>query len=265
MDRSTSGRLNNKVAVITGSTTGIGAAMATRFAAEGASVMVHGRNEIEAQHVVENIRGAGGQAEYHLGDLADPAECRQLVESVVALCGRIDILVNNAAFVTRGDIDDTDTNMFDRTMAVNARAPMLLIQSALPHFRSQKSGAVLNIGSVNGYCGERNQLAYSMSKGALMTMSRNLSDALGSDGIRVNHFNVGWVLTKNEFNLKISEGLPTNWPDTLDKSVAPSGRLLSPEEIANFAVSFVEDAGGFVTGAVVELEQYPMIGRNPPK
>lgn len=258
-------RLNNKVAIVTGSTTGIGAAVAMRFAAEGAQVMIHGRRRAEAERVAEMISCSGGIAEYYLGDLADPELPQALIEHTVNRFARIDILVNNAALMTRSNIWTTDAATLDRTLAVNTRAPLLLIRAALPHLLEHRSGAVLNIGSVNAYCGEKNQLAYAMSKGALMTMSRNLADALGREGVRVNHLNVGWVLTKNEYDLKMSEGMGGDWPQTLPASVAPSGRLLTPDEIASYALTFVEESGGFVSGAVVDLEQYPMIGRNPEK
>ena len=257
-------RLEDKVALVTGSTTGIGEAIARRFAAEGARVMVHGLDQSEAETVVEAIQGGGGEAACAIEDLADPEAGRRLVAAVTERFGRLDILVNNAAVMTRSELHTTTADVFDRTLAVNTRAPMLLIQAAYALLK-QNQGVVLNIGSVNGYCGEKNQLAYAISKGALMTLSRNLADALGTEGIRVNHFNLGWVLTPNEYALKRREGLPEDWPQRLPSASAPSGRMTTPEEIANFAVAFVEPGGAPISGAVVELEQYPMIGRNPLK
>jgi NAD(P)-dependent dehydrogenase (short-subunit alcohol dehydrogenase family) len=124
---------------------------------------------------------------------------------------------------------------------------------------------VLNIGSINAYCGEANLLAYSVSKGALMTLSRNLADALAYDGVRVTHFNVGWVLTPNEYKQKIADGLPKDWPEKLEPQYAPSGRLLAPSDIAAAAVYWLSDESRPISGSVLELEQYPMIGRNPTK
>ena len=257
-------RLKDKVALVTGSTTGIGEALARRFASEGAKVMVHGLSKSEAEGVVQAIRQQGGEAASIIEDLADPKACKRLVDTVLEQFHRLDILVNNAALMTRSDLESTTADVFDQTIAVNLRAPLLLIQAA--HASLQQSrGVVLNIGSVNGYCGEKNQLAYALSKGALMTLSRNLADSLGPEGIRVNHFNLGWVLTKNEYALKRREGLPDDWPQQLPFTSAPSGRLITPEEIAHFALAFVESEAGPISGAVVELEQYPMIGRNPPK
>lgn len=257
--------LTGKTALVTGSTTGIGEAIARRFALAGANVLVHGLHQDEAEGVVGAIRAEGkGAADFFRADLAQPEECEKLIAATAARFGGLDILVNNAAVMTRSDIETTDAETFDWTMAVNLRAPLLLIRAALPFLR-RKGGAVLNIGSVNGYCGEYNQLAYAISKGGLMTLSRNLADAHGPENIRVNHFNLGWVLTKNEYALKRREGLPEDWPQRLPLTAAPSGRLLSPEEIAHFALLFVSDDGAPVSGAVVDLEQYPMIGRNPRK
>ena len=137
--------------------------------------------------------------------------------------------------------------------------------SALPHFLKQRFGRVLNIGSMNAYCGERTMVVYSMCKGALMTMTRNLADAHGAEGIRINQLNVGWTQTPNETALKKTEGLPEDWPSRLPKTFAPAGRLLAPEDIAWAAVYFLSDEASLINGAILDMEQYPMIGRNPPK
>jgi len=258
-------RLKNKVILVTGSTTGIGEGMARIFAGEGASVVVHGTREAAAREVVDDIIRQKGRADYVLGSLADAEAPGKIVQAVIERHGRIDCLVNNAAVMTRGGLEATDAGVFDRTLAVNLRAPLLLIRAALPFFRKQGGGRVLNIGSVNGYCGEREQLAYSISKGGLVTLTRNLADAHGQEGIRVNLFNVGWTLTPNEYALKKKEGLPDDWPTRMPRATAPSGRLLAPEDIAWAAVYFLSDEAPLINGAILDLEQFPMVGRNPPK
>ena len=199
-----------------------------------------------------------------IGDLADPNVPRRLVAEAVAACGRLDGLVNNAALTTRSNLSSTDAAFFDRMLAVNTRAPLLLIKAALP-FLKQSRGTVLNIGSINAFCGEANLLAYSISKGALMTLSRNLADALCYDQIRVNHFNVGWVLSPNEYRQKIADGLGKDWPEHVDPWFAPSGKLLEPADIAAAAIYWLSDESRPISGTVLELEQYPIIGRNPTK
>lgn len=257
-------QLKGKTALVTGSATGIGEAIARRFAQEGARVMVHGRqSEQEAGRAI--ARSLPDEAAFTPADLAEPAHCEALIETTLARFGRLDILVNNAAQTTRSTLETTDAALFDDILAVNVRAPLLLLRALLPHWRAQGGGVALNIGSVNAYCGEAGLLAYSVSKGALMTLTRNLADAHASDGIRVNQLNLGWTLTPNEYVLKMRDGLPPDWPDTLPPQTAPAGRLLRPEEIAHYALAFVSDAGGPISGTVADLGQYPIIGRNPPK
>jgi len=255
-------RLKDKVILVSGSTTGIGEGMARIFVREGARVMVHGRDADAAQRIVADLKG---NAAFVIGALENPETPTRVVAETILRFGRIDGLVNNAAVTTRGTLENTDLALFDRTLAINLRAPFLLIQAALPHFRKQGGGRVLNIGSVNSYCGERDLFAYSISKGGLTTLTRNLADAHGPEGIRVNQLNVGWTLTPNEFELKKKEGLPANWPTKIPKVYAPSGRLLSPEDIAWAAVYFLSDEAALVNGAVLDMEQYPFIGRNPAK
>jgi NAD(P)-dependent dehydrogenase (short-subunit alcohol dehydrogenase family) len=254
-------RLKDKVILVTGSTTGIGEAIARRVVTEGARVVVHGRDEARGQAMVAQWPE---RAVLALADLADPAAAPQLVETAIRAFGRLDAVVNNAASVARSNLETTDAAFFDKIMAVNVRAPLLIVRAAIRHLKQSK-GCVLNIGSINAYSGEANLLAYSVSKGALMTLSRNLADALAYDSVRVTHFNVGWVLTPNEYKQKIADGLPQNWPEQLDPQYAPSGRLLAPDDIAAAAVYWLSDESRPISGSVLELEQYPMIGRNPTK
>lgn len=254
-------RLKDKVILVTGSTTGIGEAIARRVIVEGGRVMIHGRDIERGQTLVAEL---GPNSRFSRADLADPTAIPGIVDAIVDAFGHLDGIVNNAASVARNDLQHTDAAFFDQMMAVNVRAPLLLIRAAYSHLRMSQ-GCILNIGSINAYTGEPHLLAYSISKGALMTLSRNLADALCYDGIRVNHFNVGWVLTRNEYNQKVRDGLPPDWPEKVDPAYAPSGRILPPEKIAGAAVYWLSDESRPISGSVVELEQYPMIGRNPAK
>ena len=237
--------------------------MARRFVAEGAQVMLHGLEEEKLG--IALVSEFNGAADLVLADLADVEAPAKLVESTVRAFGKLDAVVNNAAMVVRGRIENSDAAFFDKIMHVNVRAPYLLIQASLPHLQATH-GCVLNIGSVNAYSGEENLLPYSISKGALMTLSRNLGDTLPrSHGVRVNQINPGWVLTENERIRKQVEGMAEDWPAQLPKLFAPSGRLFKPEEIAAAAVYFLSDACGPISGQVLDIEQHPFIGRNPPK
>jgi NAD(P)-dependent dehydrogenase (short-subunit alcohol dehydrogenase family) len=138
---------------------------------------------------------------------------------------------------------------------------LLLIRAALSSLRDT-GGSVLNIGSINAYCGEPGLLVYSMSKGALMTMSRNLGDVLHrEDGVRVNQLNVGWVMTANERDRQHGRGVSDEELSRPAPARTPIGRPLSPEAVAAASVYWIGDESIGVSGSVVEIEQYPVIGR----
>jgi NAD(P)-dependent dehydrogenase (short-subunit alcohol dehydrogenase family) len=149
-------------------------------------------------------------------------------------------------------------------MAVNVRAPLFLIQAAFSQLKANE-GSVLNIGSINAHSGEPTFLHYAVSKGALQTLSRNLANAHGTDKVRFTHFNVGWVLSDNEYAKQVAEGLPRDWPEKVPAAYAPSGRLIATETIAAAAVFWLSDESKPISGSVLELEQFSVYGRNPAK
>lgn len=261
------GRLTDKVVIVTGSGTGIGRAIALRAAAEGAAVVINDRLADLVPPAVAAVKAAVAEARVvgHVEDLTAVDCPERLVQVAVDNFGRLDAIVNNAAVITNGDIHTTDAAAFERTLAINTLAPLRLIQAALPQLRATR-GSVLNIGSVNAWCGEPNLLPYAISKGALMTLTRNLGDVLfREEGVRVNQINPGWVLTENEAARKQADGLAADWPSHLPREFCPAGRLIKPEEIAAAAVYWLADESGPISGQVVDLEQHPFIGRNPPK
>lgn len=255
--------LKNKVIIVTGSSTGIGRAIAIACVAAGARVVVHGRNAPACAELVAQL--GRDHAVAHVEDLSADGCPQRLVDAAISTFGQLHGIVNNAAFIGTGNIHDTDAALFMKMIEVNALAPFLLIKAALQELEKTR-GTVLNIGSVNAYSGEPDLLPYAVSKGALMTLTRNLGDTLlRENGVRVNQLNVGWVLTENEAQRKRGHGLPPDWESALPKVYAPAGRILRPEEIAATVVFWLSDAGGPISGQAWDLEQYPFIGRNPPK
>jgi len=256
-------RLPNKVIIVTGSTTGIGKAIALRCVAEGAFVVLHGLEKEWGEDVQRQI--GNDRSVLHIEDITAPAAADNLVNIALEKFGKLDAVVNNAAWVVSSNINSTDADFLRRVIDVNTIAPYQLIKAALPHLRNTR-GCVLNIGSVNAYSGEPNLMAYSISKGALMTMTRNLGDTLHrEDGVRVNQINPGWVLTETETQRKREHGLADDWYTKVPKVYAPAGRILMPAEIAAAAVYWLAEESGPISGQVVDLEQHPFIGRNPPK
>lgn len=256
-------RLANKVIIVTGSTTGIGKAIAIKCVAEGASVIIHGLEEDLGNEVIKEL--GNEKAVLHIDDIITEGAAERLVALAIQKFGRLDSIVNNAAAVVSSNIHTTDLAFFQKVLAINTLAPFSLIKAALPHL-TETYGCVLNIGSVNAYSGEPNLFAYSVSKGALMTMTRNLGDTLHREnGVRVNQINPGWVLTETEIRRKREHGLADDWYTEIPEVYAPAGRILRPQEIAAAAIYWLADESGPISGQVVELEQHPFIGRNPPK
>ncbi|MDX1737617.1 MAG: oxidoreductase [Alphaproteobacteria bacterium] len=252
--------LKNKTIIVTGSSSGIGLAIAKHCVELGANVVLHGTRENLLQQACETL---GPQSTYLAADLAKPETAQQLVDHALKHFDRLDGIVNNAGVFPRSNIAQVDADSFDWVFAVNTRAPMLLAQAAVKVFRDQKTaGSIVNIGSINAYCGQTDLLIYSMSKGALMTMTRNLGDSLSAENIRVNQLNVGWTLTETEHQTQLKEGQPEDWLDKVPQAFAPTGTILRPEQIAPHAAFWLSDQSIPVTGQVYELEQYPMIGRS---
>jgi NAD(P)-dependent dehydrogenase (short-subunit alcohol dehydrogenase family) len=249
--------LAGQVAVVTGSTQGIGGGVAVKLAGAGARVLVHGRDSQRAggEKIVQAIEAAGSQASLVTGDLRDESHCRSIVRNALSRFGRVDVLVNNAGVVHRGTIEDTSTELWDEIFDVNLRAPFLLCQEAVRHMKDRQSGCIVNIGSVNAYCGLKRLLPYSTSKGAMMTFTKNLANYLTQYRIRVNQINPGWVLTEGERHLvSVLEGKGENWLEAAVKT-RPFGRLLLPDDIANAVLFFATNE--LISGSILDYEQLP--------
>lgn len=251
-------RLKDKVAVVTGSGAGMGEGMVRLFAEEGASVVVSGRDEEKGRAVAAEIAAQGAQAIFIRADVTVEADCRALIDSTVEHYGRIDALVNNVGLSTRGTIEDTTVELWDRLFATNVRSAFICMQQAVKYMKERRQGSIINIGSVNAYIGEPKLTAYSATKGALMTLSKNTASYLNQYRIRVNQLNVGWTLTPNEHRVKTDEeGKGQDWLEDAVRT-RPWGRLLSPRDIAFAALYFASDESEPITGSVLDLEQYPV-------
>lgn len=251
-------RLKDKVAVITGSGSGIGEGIARLFAEEGARLVISNRSEESGISVTEDLKRQGIDAIFQRADVSIEADCRTLIDKAAEHFGRIDILVNTVGWSARGTIEDTSVEEWDGVFAANVRSSFICSQQAVKYMKEQRSGSIINIGSVNAYIGEPKLMAYSASKGALMTLTRNLASYLNRYRIRVNQLNVGWTLTPNENRVKIEEeGKGADWIKEAEMT-RPWGRLLLPRDIAHACVYFAGDESEPVTGSVLDIEQYPV-------
>jgi len=250
-------RLKDKVAVVTGSGAGMGEGVIRLFAEEGARVVVSGRDEDKSKAVAADIASQGAEAIFIRADVSVEAECRALIDKTVDHYGQIDALVNNVGLSTRGTIEDTTVELWDKLFATNVRSAFICMQQAVKHMKERHQGSIINIGSVNAYIGEPKLMAYSATKGAMMTLTKNTASYLNRYRIRVNQLNVGWTNTPNEHRVKtVEEGQGEDWLEEAIKT-RPWGRLLSPRDIALAALYFASDESELITGSVLDLEQYP--------
>lgn len=255
------GKLEQRVALITGSAQGMGAGIARLFHAENARVMLHGLEEAAGRALAAELTAQGGDADFVGGDLRQAETSQALVAATAARFGALDLIIHSAGDTRRGTVETTSAQLWDEIFAVNVRAAFLLVQAALPWLRRSAHASVVLIGSINAYIGEPKLMAYSASKGALMTLTRNLASGLNRERIRVNLINPGWTLTEGEQRVKTQdEGNPA-WLEEAVKT-RPFGRLLLPADVARAALFFAGPDSDTITGSVLDYEQYP-IGAPP--
>ncbi len=251
-------RLDGKVAVVTGGTQGLGAATARLFAERGASGLVLcGRSQNKGDANADAITAATGVPTLFVAaDLQRVEDCLAVIAAAERRFGRIDALVNVAATTDRGTILDTDPELFDRMFAINVRAPFFLMQETVKVMRREQiAGAIVNISSMSAHAGQSFLAAYSASKGALDTLTRNTAHALLRNRIRVNGLNVGWMSTEGEDRIQREfHGADADW---LQQAAArqPFGRLVDPNEVARACAFLASDESGLMTGATIGLDQ----------
>jgi len=238
-------RLDGRVVVVTGGTQGLGAAIARRAAGLGARVAVCGRNVERGEAMAAELDGLFVPVE-----LSDAPSVLRVMPAVEARFGRVDGLVNAAGLSTRGGVDDTSVELWDHLFAVNARAPFLLTQQAARIMRRTGGGSVVNVITMSSHGGQPELTAYSASKGALATFTRNAGNALTADRIRVNGLNIGWTATEGEHAVQGGG----DWLEAAD-ATRPFGRLLRPEDIAPMVTYLLSDAAAMVTGSVMDFDQ----------
>jgi NAD(P)-dependent dehydrogenase (short-subunit alcohol dehydrogenase family) len=242
-------RLKGKTALITGSTSNIGRAAAVRFAAEGAHVIVSGRDDKRGAAVLARIRTAGGVADYVHADLDGTAEAsRGLADAATELLGgHIDILVSNAGIFPPADTLTADPAMFDRVYAVNVKAPFFLTQAVAPAMIGYGSGVIINLGSWVARLSVPVGALYASTKGAMETLTRAWAAEFGPRGIRVNAVSPGVIRDQETF-------ADTDHPAAVMMAGSPAGRTGDPDEVAAALVYLASDDAAFVHGTVLDVD-----------
>ena len=245
-------KIPDKVALVTGSGSGIGKAIALRFAKEGAKVVINDVVEDRAESTLEEIKQHSPDSSLALFDVSDWDQTREAVDGIVERYGRLDILINNAGVLRDNYLTKMPVEDWDFVLKINLKGPFLCCKAAVPHMMKQKDGRIVGISS-RAYLGNRGQANYSSSKGGLVSMTRTLAIELGGFNIRVNAIAPGLIDTPLVRSLR---------PDVLEKLIAsqPTKTMGDPDDIANAALFLVSDDAKFITGEVLHVDGGKSVG-----
>ncbi len=243
-------RLPEKVALITGAASGIGAEIANRFASEGARVFVGDVDTAAGEGTAERIRQAGGRARFILLDVTDEQSWRAAVAGIKASEGRLDVLVNNAGITRRIPIAEMPLETFEAVMAVNVRGVFLGIKAVLPLMQAQGGGSIVNISSAAGLVGHRfSNETYSASKGAVTILTKSVAVRYAQDNVRCNSIHPCTVDTPMVRQLFQD---PEKQRERLGE--IPLGRLATARDVANAALFLASDEAGLITGVALPVD-----------
>jgi NAD(P)-dependent dehydrogenase (short-subunit alcohol dehydrogenase family) len=247
--------LQNKTALITGGASGIGLAIAKTFALAGASVHILDLNGEQAEQAAADIRQAGGQAKGHAVDVSNQSQVIEVINGI-AQQGPIHILVNNAGVSHIGTVETTTEADFDRIFRINVKGVYNCLYATIPHLKANGGGVILNMASVGATLGLSDRFAYSMSKGAVLTMTLSVAKDYLKDNIRCNCISPARVHTPfvDGFLAKNYPGQEAEMFEKLSKT-QPIGRMAKPDEIGALALYLCSDEAGFATGC-----DYPLDG-----
>ena len=240
--------LTDKIALVTGASRGIGAAIAKAFAKEGAAVIINYNGSGEkAQAVADEIILNGGAAEIYQCSVADFDACRQMIETLVKKYGRIDILVNNAGITKDGLLMKMSEEDFDSVIDINLKGAFHTIRHMSRYFLKQRSGKIINISSVSGILGNAGQANYSASKAGVIGLTKSTARELASRGIQVNAIAPGFIETD------MTDAMQAEAKERMTEAI-PLKRIGKPEEIADLAVFLASAKSDYITGQVIAAD-----------
>lgn len=242
-------QLDSKIALVTGGGSGIGESIGRVFARAGAQVHILDLNSDHAAQVAQSIREAGGAARHHSVDVTNQAQLVEIANQIAAEAGSIDILVNSAGISHIGKLDTTSEADFDKIYQVNIKGVYNMMFAVITHMMHQKNGVILNLASIASMVGLPDRFAYSMSKGAVLTMTYTVARDYLDYNIRCNCIAPARIHTPfvDNFLAKNYPGKETEMFEKLSKT-QPIGRMGTPEEVAHLALYLCSDEASFITG-----------------
>jgi NAD(P)-dependent dehydrogenase (short-subunit alcohol dehydrogenase family) len=242
-------RLKDKVAIVTGAASGMGAATARLFAREGAKVVVADMMEAEGQAVADSIKSNRGEARFHRLDVAGEKEWDAAVAATLAAYGKIDVLINNAG-VSGSDPDRLSMSTWDRQMSINAKGVFLGMRAVIPQMQKAKAGSIVNISSISGIVGQNFvHMGYNASKGAVRAMSKAAAVQYAKDGIRVNSVHPGLMPPMRTSMLSADPAVRARMLKAI-----PMGREGHVDEVANANLFLASDEASYITGIEVPVD-----------
>jgi len=249
----------DKIALITGSNSGgFGTTVATQLAEQGAKgIVLTGRSKTgETEKIIDRIQKLGAEVLFVIADLRIPDECKTLIEKTDERFGKVDGLVNSAGLTSRGTIENTSVELWDEHFAINVRAPFLLMQGCINIMQREKiAGSIVNVITQSAHGGQPFLTPYSASKGALVTLTKNVAHSQRFHQIRVNAIMPGWMDTPAEHAIQKSfHHAPDNWLE-LAEAKQPMGKLIQANELSRLATYLLSDDSGVITGSAIDYDQ----------
>ena len=244
-------------AVITGGTQGVGLAFAKRLAREGApKIAICGRDDKHGPTAAAEVSKLGAECIFIPADVSIADDCHRLMDTAINKFGSINALVNSAALTTRGTLLDTSLELWEAHQNTNLRAPFLTIQRTVKHLlETGQPGSIVNVISVAAYCGAPFLVPYSISKGGLAILTKNVAATYSTKHIRCNGIMLGWTETPSEATIqKRFHGASDNWAE-VGAANQPMGRLIQPDEVAGLAAYMLSPESGVMTGSLVHYDQ----------
>jgi NAD(P)-dependent dehydrogenase (short-subunit alcohol dehydrogenase family) len=238
-------RFKGRTAIVTGGSKGLGRTIAGRLVAEGAEVLIGGRNEDDLKRTVAELEADGGVASSLAGDIADPAVCEGLVEAALERWGRVDVLINNAGVFDEAPFLEIERENWDFVLDVMLKAPFVLSQRAAKAMIENGGGAIVSLSSIDGHDVDGPFTSYSVAKAGLMQLTKNIAVELGAQGVRANTVSPGWALTPmveaatDADELKMMKN---------DFKRVPMKRMVMPEEVAAAVCFLASDEASGITG-----------------